>query len=98
MKEMETKNPTANRIKSINHRFSEKYFTAEIEGRSFFFPDREDVFAFAVDSVGNEGLVLEYADSEDDLVANRLEDGDRFPLDMTEEEMFTAMLREIEDS
>lgn len=86
-----------NRVESLNRRFSEKYYEMNIDGRSFFVPETGGAFAFAVDSLADDDcLVLEYAETEDDLIANRLEDGDSFPMDMTEEAMYEAMIAEIE--
>lgn len=45
---------------------------------------------------GECALVIEYADSYEDALLHRFEDGDRFYLeDMDEETMFGAMLQEI---
>ena len=47
---------------------------------------------------GEEALVVEYAKNYEDALLNRFEDGDVFYLDeMTEEEMFQAIMHEIED-
>lgn len=84
------------RVEILNRRFSEKYYKMEIDGRPFFIPETESAFAFALDFLGDNALVLEYAETEDDLRANRLEDGDSFSMDMTEEAMYEAMIAEIE--
>ena len=84
------------RVEALNRRFSEKYYKMEIDGRPFFIPGTEGAFAFAVDFIGNDALVLEYAETEDDLIVNRLEDGDSFSMDMTEDAMYEAMIAEIE--
>lgn len=85
-----------NRVEALKRRFSEKYYKMKIDGRYFFIPKTERVFAFAVGYIWDDCLVLEYAETEDDLRANRLEDGDSFSMDMTEETMYEAMIAEIE--
>ena len=84
------------RVEALNRRFSEKYYKMDIDGRPFFIPENGSAFAFAIDFIGDDALVLEYAETEDDLVVNRLEDGDSFSMDMTEEAMYEAMIAEIE--
>ena len=56
---------------------------------------------FHLDSMGNEFdcLVIEYADSLQEAMLYRFEDGDLYYMDdMTEDEMFDAMVKEIESS
>ena len=85
-----------NRVEALNRRFSERYYKMDIDGRPFFIPENGSAFAFAIDFIGDDALVLEYAETEDDLRVNRLEDGDSFSMDMTEDAMYEAMLAEIE--
>ena len=94
---MTSKEKRKQRIKNLNSRFSEKYRVKQLFGRSFFMPGIGSAFAFAVDYIGTDCLVLEYAETEYDLSVNRLEDGDSFPMSMTEDEMFSAMLQEIKE-
>ena len=96
MDSTETNNSIDQRIERLNQRFSETYYRMEIDGRSFFIPKTERVFAFAVGYIWTDCLVLEYAETEDDLRVNRLEDGDSFSMDMTEDAMYEAMIAEIE--
>ena len=84
------------RIEYLNRRFSETYYRMEIDGRSFFILENERVFAFAVDYIWDDALVLEYAEIEDDLIVNRLEDGDSFSMYMSKDAMYEAMIAEIE--
>ena len=85
-----------NRVDALNRRFSERYYKMDIDGCPFFIPENGSAFAFAIDFIGDDALVLEYAETEDDLRVNRLEDGDSFSMDMTEEAMYEAMIAEIE--
>lgn len=84
------------RIEYLNQRFSGIYRKKIVGGRSFFFPKTGNVFAFAVDYIGKDCLVLEYAETGEDLNVMRLEDGDSFPMTMPENKMFEAMVHEIE--
>lgn len=95
---MESKLRIRSRADALNARFSEQFKSIEVGSRTFFLgPD--GVSLFALDYLGPYGaLVIEHAESYDDALANRLEDGDLFYLDeLDEEAMFQAMLREIEE-
>ena len=47
---------------------------------------------------GTEAIFLEFADSLEDVNLNRFEDGDLYYMgEMNEEEMFQAMIKEIEN-
>ena len=83
------------RIDALNARFARKYQSAKLAGRPFFIMDNGHVFA--PDSIPDfDCLVLEHADSLEDASKNLLEDGDCFPMDMTEDAMYEAMIAEIE--
>ena len=56
---------------------------------------------FHLNSLGNDFncLVIEYADSMQEAMQNRFEDGNLYYMDeMNEDEMFDAMVSEIEES
>lgn len=83
------------KIERLNALFAEKYESFTLNGRRFFILEREGAVAFAVDSF-SDCFVLEYAETMRDVMVNRLEDGDCFSVDMSVEETYQAMIREIE--
>lgn len=86
------------RIDRLNERLSERYESATINGTKCFL--MKDGGICRLDSIGREynALVIEYADSFELAKKNIFgEDGGLFYLDeMDEDEMFKAMIREIE--
>lgn len=83
------------RIERLNALFAEKYASFTLNGRRFFILEKEGAVAFAVDSF-SDVLVLEYAETVHDVMVNRLEDGDCFPMESELEETYQAMIRELE--
>lgn len=81
---------------NLQKRFSKIYEATDFWGRICFRKANGGVFSlwcFPEDGA----LVLEHAENQREAELNRFEGGDMFYLeDMTEEEIFRAMLREIE--
>lgn len=74
--------------KKIDDRFSQRYEVKQINGEPFFVTGKN--VPFRICTMSPNLLVVEYADT--------WEDGDCFNIDeMTEEEIFNAMLKEIEE-
>ena len=91
------------RITNLEERFKQRYavpFT--VWDGQLCFQARSNRF-FLVSTLkfpedGAEALVLEFADSLEEAKLPRFEDGDLYYMDeMNEEEMFQAMLKEIEN-
>lgn len=84
------------RIEDLENRFSDIYEKRIIGDWTCFV--RHDGSMFILDYLLTFGaLVVGYADNEDEARLNRFEDGDLFYLDdMSADEMFAAMRREIE--
>lgn len=87
------------RKKALNSRLAQ-IFESIIIDETVCFLVKDDIVC-RLDTLGEEynALVIEYADSLDSAKKNVFgEDGDLFYMDeMSEDEMFTAMVTEIED-
>lgn len=83
---------------TLRRRFSEWYREITIGDRACFkLEDGRIIFLGCLPSYG--AFVVEYADNADEAGLNRFEDGDLFyPEDMSLEEIFAAMRREIESA
>lgn len=85
------------RKQQMNDRFRERYESIMIHDMMCFLNRNGTIFH--LDSMGNDFncLVVEYADSLQEAMLYRFEDGNSYYMDdMTEDEMFEAMVREIE--
>lgn len=95
MRSMEQKRK--NRLEYIKKRLSLQFKSEEINSNECFLKD-DGVYFHVFEFPGSNALAIEYADDLEEAKINRFEDGDRFYLDeMNEDEMFSAMLKEIED-
>lgn len=97
MTEMEIKKMIDVRVKKLEKRFQERYALAfEAGGKNCFSYDEGEYFQ--VTGLGSfNAIVIEHADSEDEARKGRFEDGDLFYLaELDEDEMFNAMVKEIE--
>ena len=86
------------RKQQLNNRLAEKYRSVIIHDKPYFL--NKNGTLFRLDSMGGNYncLLIEYADSLQEALLYRFEDGDLFYMDdMTEDEMFEAMVREIEN-
>lgn len=92
----EQKNEMNKRKDGLEQRLSQIFEETQIRGERYF--RRNDGSVFTLSKFpGAYALVIEYAESYEDALLYRLEDGDRFYLeDMDEETMFQSMMREIE--
>lgn len=96
MNSTERKNEMNKRKDSLERRLSQRFDETKIRGLRYFRRDDGSVFTLSK-FPGEYALVIEYAESYEDALLYRLEDGDRFYLeDMDEETMFQNMIREIE--
>lgn len=86
-----------NRKERIDARLSERYEGVEINGERCFLRSAGGVFH--IDTIGGEqnGLVIEFAKSRQEAEHCFPDDGRLYLMDeMTEDEMFEAMVKEIE--
>lgn len=87
------------RKEALNSRLARRFENIEIEGESCFLASNGAVFH--LDSMGGKynALVIEYADNLEMAKKGVFgEDGDLFYMDeLSEDEMFEAMIKEIED-
>lgn len=74
--------------------FKTRYHSKMIESELFFEAPRGAVFTVDIFPY-YKSVVLEWADSFEKASGGR-EDGDLYSIDLTEQEMFRAMLKEIE--
>lgn len=96
MNSTEQKNEMNRRKDSLEQRLSQIFKETQIRGRRYFLRGDGSVFTLSK-FPGAYALVIEYAESYEDAILYRLEDGDRFYLeDVDEETMFQSMMREIE--
>lgn len=96
---MTQKEMRSNRIEILNSRLAQRLENTVIDGCICFFTSNGAVCR--LDSIGNEynALVIEYADNLEMAKKGIFgEDGDLFYMDeMSEDEMFEAMIGEIEN-
>lgn len=96
---MTQKEMRSNRIEILNSRLAQRLESIVIDGSICFFASNGAVCR--LDSIGNEynALVIEYADNLEMAKKGIFgEDGDLFYMDeMSEDEMFEAMIGEIEN-
>lgn len=96
MNSMEQKNQTNERRKNLMHRLSQRYEQLLVRDDICFRKTDDSIFTLSI-FPGEAAIVIEYAESYEEAILYRYEDGDRFYLaDMDEETMFQAMIREIE--
>lgn len=92
---MEQRNTMWNKI---NDRLTKLYPKINIAGQEYFKHEKGMCFRI-FEFPGSNALCIEYADNIAEAQINRFEDGDRFFLDeFSEDEMFEAMIKEIEDA
>lgn len=87
------------RVENLEKRFKAKYRTPFIVwGKQCFTANENEFFRISRLSWLN-AIVVEHAFSEAEAKKNMFEDGDLFYMDeLTEDEMFNEMIKEIEDS
>ncbi len=84
------------RIHKLELLFAERYEQMHIHNMLCFCKEDGTIF-HVVDFPEKDAILIEYAENYDEAMIYRFEDGDRFYLDeMNEDEMFRAMLHEIE--
>lgn len=96
MNSMEQKNQMNERKNNLVQRLSQRFEQLTVrENRCF---RKNDGVIFQLSKFpGVDAFVIEYAESYEDALLYRYEDGDLFYLkDMDEDSMFEAMVREIE--
>jgi hypothetical protein len=93
-KESLLKERLTERQSRLIERFKERYPSRTIENEMFFESPNGRVFTVDI-FLHFESIFLEWADSFEKAPGGR-EDGDLYSIEMTEEEMFRAMLKEIE--
>lgn len=95
MNSTEQKNEMNRRKDSLEQRLSQIFKETQVRGKRYFLRSDGSIFTLSK-FPGAYALVIEYAESYEEALLYRLEDGDRFYLDdMDEETMFQSMLREI---
>lgn len=84
------------RLKNIENKLKDIYKALEVNGENCFLKESGEVIhLFGMEEFN--ALCIEYAENIETAKKNLYEDGDLFYIDeMNEEEMLTAMLREIE--
>lgn len=91
----EQKREINKRKDSLEQKLSQCFEKTQIRGKRYYRKNDGSVFTLSK-FPGAYALVIEYAESYEDAVLYRLEDGDLFYLeDMDEETMFQRMIREI---
>ena len=86
------------RIAKLERRMADKYVLVfEVRNQKCFKANENEFFMLTRLAWAN-AIVIEHAETENAAQTNRFEDGDLFYMDeMEEEEMYLAMIREIED-
>ena len=87
--------PMMQRMEEFNKRLAERYARVDIGGRVCFV---KGTHYFRLDSIDAfSAILIEHANGVEAAKSNVFEDGDLFYMDeLTEEEMYTAILAEIE--
>lgn len=98
MNSMETKKKIEDRITLLEQRMFDRYeMVFEVFGKKCF-KVRENEFFMITGLSWANAIVIEHALSEEDAKKNMFEDGDLFDIyDLSEDEMFQAMIFEIEN-
>lgn len=85
-------------IERIERRLAEKYEGIRINGENCFLKEDGTVFHLCGLTEPFNAVVIEYASTIEEAEKNMSEDGDLFYMDeMTEDEIYQAMINEIED-
>lgn len=93
---MSQENSVAGLIVKLEKLLEQRYTRIFINSRFCFMKPTGEVFSVQ-QFLGEDAIVVEYADSCAEAALNRFEDGDRhYPVGMTEETLIQSILREIE--
>lgn len=85
------------RLKNLENRLKKRYEFIIINGDGCFITESGEIIQLTGLKAFN-AIVIEYAESMEDAKKNMFEDGELFYLDdMNEDEMFKAMIKEIEE-
>lgn len=86
------------RMSRLEQRMQEKYeLVFEVLGKKCYKAHDNEFFMLTRMAWAN-AIVVEHAETEDEARKNMFEDGDLFYMDeLSEDEMFNAMIKEIED-
>lgn len=86
------------RLQNLADRLQNRYSTITINGNVYFTTDKGIIFEI-VCLKDFKAFVIGYAETADEAKKNFFEDGDLYYMDeMTEDEMFERMIKEIENS